>query len=123
MILDKKEKFLMNTIYAQASRSPNGQCLVAPLDLLTKIPYRVEFKENELDEVMNQLVLDKYFEYEKAKRGSGDTNYIITLKDNGISYIRDRKVARTKLIFRIILTVLLAVFSFSIKAIITAIAK
>lgn len=121
MILGKKERVLMNIIYHRASRSPNGQCLVAPLELLTKIPYRISFKENELDEILNQLVLDNYFTCERAKKPNGDTMYIITLRENGISYLRDKKVAQRKLVFRIIVTALIAAFSFSIKYILQAI--
>ena len=111
----------MNIIYGQASRSPNGQCLLTPLDLLTKIPYRVEFKENEIDEIMNQLVLDNYFSYERAMRKNGDVNYIITLKENGVSFMRDKQVAQRKLIFRVIVTVIFAILSVSMKSIINAI--
>ncbi|NCA67824.1 MAG: hypothetical protein EOM87_07165 [Clostridia bacterium] len=121
MILGKKERVLMKIIYHQASRSPNGKCLLAPLDLLTKIPYKVSFKESELDEILNQLVLDNYFECERAKKPNGDPMYIITLKENGISYLRDKKVAQRKLVFRIIIAALIATFSFSIKYILQAI--
>ena len=37
----------MNIIYHKASRSQNGQCLVSPLDLLARIPYRISFKESD----------------------------------------------------------------------------
>ena len=49
--------------------------------------------------------------------------YVITLKDNGISYLRDRQVASRKLAFRIAITVILAIFSFSIKSILDLITK
>ena len=121
MILGKKERVLMKIIYQQASSSPKGKCLLAPLDLLAKIPYKVSFKESELDEILNQLVLDNYFECERAKKPNGDPMYIITLKENGISYLRDKRVAQRKLAFRIILTAIIAAFSFSIKYILQAI--
>lgn len=121
MILGKKERVLMKIVYNKASRSPNGQCLVSPLDLLTKIPYKIRFEETELDEILNQLVLDNYFTCERAKKPNGDMMYIITLVENGISYLRDKKVAQRKLVFRIILTAAIATFSFSIKYILKAI--
>ena len=102
MVLGKKEKVLMNIIYRHASRSPNGQCLLSPMDILSQIPYRVEFKESDLEEVLNQLVLDNYFEYKHAKTPNGEVKYIITLKENGISYLRDKKVSQRKLAIRII---------------------
>lgn len=121
MVLGKKEKSLMNVVYRQASRSPNGQCLLAPFDMLSRIPYRVDFRESDLEDTMNQLVLDNYFEYEKAKKSTGDVMYHITLKQNGISYQRDKLISRRKLIFRIITTIIIASLSFSIKHILNAI--
>ncbi len=121
MILGKKERVLMNIIYHKASRSQNGQCLVSPLDLLARIPYRISFKESELDEILNQLVLDNYFTCERAKKPNGDSMYIITLKENGISYLRDKRVAQRKFVFRLIIAAAIATFSFSIKYILQAI--
>lgn len=111
----------MNIIYTQASHSQNGQCLVSPLELLTKIPYDVDFKETELEETLNQLVLDNYFECSRAKTPSGDIMYCITLKENGISFQRDKRVSRRKLILRIITTILIAALSFSLKEILSLI--
>ena len=121
MVLGKKEKVLMNVIYAEASGASGGQCLVSPVYLLTQIPYRVDFRESDLEETMNQLMLENYFTYEKAKMLNGDLMYVITLKDNGISYMRDRQVARRKLAIRIAITVAVAALSFSIKSILQAI--
>ena len=121
MVLGKKEKVLMDIIYKEAGHTANGRCLIAPIDLLSKIPYRVDFKESDLDETLKQLVLDSYFDCDRAKTPSGDIMYCITLKDNGISYLRDKRVRRRKLIVRIITTILIAALSFSIKFILDAI--
>lgn len=121
MVLGKKEKTLMNIVYDRASRSPNGQCLMSPFDLLSLIPYRVSFRESDLEETLNQLVLDSYFSCEKAKKPNGDLMYCITLKENGISYLRDRRVSRRKLVLRLIIAALIAAFSFSIKFILDAV--
>ena len=121
MLLGKKEKVLMNIVYKQASRSSNGQCLVTPLDLLSKIPYRVDFKEQDLEETLNQLVLDRYFECDTAKTPSGDVMYCITLRENGISYMRDKRVSRRKLVVRIIITIAFAALGFSLRSILKAI--
>ncbi|MCR4660811.1 MAG: hypothetical protein K5765_02285 [Clostridia bacterium] len=123
MVLTQKERKLMDVVYEIASSSNEGKCLVTPFELLTKIPYTVDFRKNDLEDVMNQLVLDNYFEYDKARKTNGDIMYVITLKDNGISYLRDRQVARRKLAFRIAITVILAIFSFSIKSILDLITK
>ncbi len=121
MVLGKKEKVLMNVVYAAASGSPGGQCLISPVELLSRISYSVDFREGDLEETLNKLMLDNYFVYEKAKKLNGDLMYVITLKDNGISYLRDKEVSRRKLIIRIALTIVIAALSFSIKFILEAI--
>ena len=121
MVLGKKEKVLMDVVYEVASVSAGGQCLVSPIELLEKIPYKVDFRESDLEETMNKLMLDNYFEYEKARTISGDLRYVITLKDNGISYLRDKEVSRRKIALRIALTIAIAALSFSIKYILEAI--
>ena len=121
MVLGKKEKVLMNVIYAAASGSPGGQCLISPVDILSRISYSVDFRESDLEETMNKLMLDNYFEYEKAKKLNGDIMYVITLRDNGISYLRDKEVSRRKLAIKIAITIVAAALSFSIKYILQAI--
>ena len=121
MVLGKKEKVLMDVVYEVASVSAGGQCLVSPIELLEKIPYKVDFRESDLEETMNKLMLDNYFAYEKARTISGDLRYVITLKDNGISYLRDKEVSRRKIALRIALTIAIAALSFSIKYILEAI--
>lgn len=121
MVLGRKEKVLMNVIYKKASRSKNGQCLVTPLELLNKIPYGVDFKESDLEETLNQLTLDNYFECDRARTSGGEPMYVITLKENGISYLRDRKVSHRKLLIRIVTAILIAILGFVIKAILDVI--
>lgn len=117
MVLGRKEKALMNVIYKKASRSQSGQCLVTPLELLSKIPYAVDFKESDLEETLNQLTLDNYFELDRAHTSGGERMYCITLKENGISYLRDRRVSRRKLLIRIVTAILIAILGFIIKLI------
>lgn len=106
----------MDVIYSMASTSQKGQCLVSPLELLKRIPYNVDFKESDLEDVLNQLSLDNYFDYDTATtKSTGNKMYVITLRDNGISYLRDKQVSRRKLAMKVIITLIFAAFSFSIK--------
>ncbi len=124
MVLGKKEKALMTVIFNKAGSSSNGKCIMTPTEMLSSMPYKVDFKESDLEETLNQLVLDNYFESEKAfKKSTNDVMYIITLKANGISYVRDKKIAERKLIVRIITTICIAILSFSVKFILDAIFK
>lgn len=121
MILEKQEKKLMDIVYELASGSTNGQYLVTPQELLERISFKVDFRESDLETNLNRLMLDNYCSFEKAKKSNGDTMYLITLKDNGVSYLRDKQVARRKMVTRIIITILIAALSFSIKSILQAI--
>ena len=121
MILEKQEKKLMDIVYELASGTSNGQYLVTPQELLERISFNVDFRESDLETNLNRLMLDNYCNFEKAKKANGDLMYLITLKDNGISYLRDRQVSRRKMVTRIIITILIAALSFSIKSILQAI--
>jgi len=121
MILEKQEKKLMDIVYELASGTSNGQYLVTPQELLERISFKVDFRESDLETNLNRLMLDNYCGFEKAKKANGDLMYLITLKDNGISYLRDRQIARRKAVTRIIVTILIAALSFSIKSILQAI--
>lgn len=121
MFLGKKEKALMNVIFAAASGAPGGQCLVSPAELLSRIPYKLDFRECDLEETLNKLMLDNYFRYEKARKLNGDFLYVITLRDNGISYLRDMEIARRKFAIRLAIAIVLAIFASLIKFIVSAI--
>lgn len=121
MVLNKKEKALLNVIYRTAVNK-NGQCLLTPLEILERIPYKLEFTEDDLEKALNDLVLDDYFSVDKAKR-HGELVYVIALQDKGLSYIRDKKKARRKLYIRIITGILLAIMSYVIKLILPYIFK
>ena len=118
MIMTRKEKELMKVIYEAASE--RGQCLISPMEILSKIPYKVDFRESDIDKVMEQLKIDGYFGYDKARQ-KDEIIYCIVLKEKGLSFERDRKTARKKLIMRIATTIAFALLGYLIKIIITAV--
>lgn len=115
MVLNKKEKILMDVI-VKSKMNKKGQVLMTPLQMLEKIPYSIEFREDELEPVLTGLVYDNYFTIDTAKR-KGDTMYIITLKENGLGYIRQKKVERKKLIIRVAIASAIAIFTFFLRRI------
>lgn len=119
MVLNKKEKVLMDVIYNAAS-TKTGQCLITPFEVLSRIPYRVNFREDELEKVMEGLSIDGYFEYEAASK-KGETVYLISLKEKGLAYEREKKAARKKIYIRIGTTIAFALLGYLIKVIISAI--
>ncbi|MDR0696685.1 MAG: hypothetical protein LBF68_03975 [Christensenellaceae bacterium] len=121
MALSKKEKNLMNVIYEIASKN-TGQCLIAPLKILSAIPYKVKFSESDLQPILDALSYDGYFEYELTSK-KGEPVYLITLKEKGNAYEREKKHNRKKIYARIIMTIICALLSWAVKMIIDAIIK
>lgn len=113
MVLNKKEKVLMDAIL-KSKLTKRGQTMIAPLSLLENIPYNVDFRAEELEGMLNELAYDNYFSLEKAKR-KGELIYIITLKENGLGYIREKKAARRNLIAKLIIAACVAALSFFVK--------
>lgn len=115
MVLNKKEKATMNVIYKTAVNE-SGQCLLSPVEILAKIPLKLEYREDDLDKVLNELSQENYFTVEKAKY-KGEQHYVITLKEKGYSYFREKKTSRRKLMLRILTAICLAILSYIIKLI------
>ncbi len=118
MLLGKKEKILMETIFKLASKT--GQCIVSAIEILEKIPYKYDFRKEDLDKTLDALRLEGYFEYDIAHR-KDETVYVIVLKDLGKAYERDKKTARKKLYIRLGVAVLVAIVGYLVKVIIDAI--
>ena len=59
-MLNRKTKALMKVIYSKAIEK-DGVCLVSQIDLLAGIPYKIEFKSEELDPAMKSLSNEGYF--------------------------------------------------------------
>ena len=112
MIFNKKERLLMNAIYSSASAS--GQCLITPLEILSLIPYKADFREEDIDKTLEALKVDGYFAYDKALR-KDETVYCIVLKEKGLSYERDKRTAKRKIIQRVALTIAFALLGYLIK--------
>jgi len=118
MILSKKEKILMESIYNASVNS--GQCILTPTDILKIIPYKYDFREEDIEKTMEALKIEGYFEYDRAFK-KNEMVYCIVLKDKGKSYLRDKKTAKKKLYIKIAVTVLCAALGYLIRVIIGAI--
>lgn len=116
MVLNKKEKSLMKVIYEFANNK-KGQCMISPIALLQSIPYKLEFRECDLEKTLNDLSLEGYFDYETATK-KDDIVYIIKLKEKGLAYQRDITTHKKTIIRRVITTVAIALLGVLIKQII-----
>lgn len=119
MLRGKKEKVLMDVIYASASNK-TGQCILSPVEILGKVPLDVEIREDDLEPLFYNLSIEGYFDYEKADF-KGDAMYLFTLKDKGLSYDRDKRNKRRSLIIKIVSTIAFALLGVLVRFIIGAI--
>lgn len=114
--LTKKEKALMWVIYKNSNK--DGVCLMKPVELLKLIPYKVEFRAEELDGVLKALELDDYIDNVVADH-RGEKVYCITLHNNGHNFARTEANARRAIRNRIIMAVAMAALTAIVKTLIT----
>lgn len=84
-MLNKRETEVMNAVYALCHEK--GVCLVAPSEILSLLPKRRKYNEEILENVLQALSLDDYFELLSSER-KGEKMYVISLRANGLAFKR-----------------------------------
>lgn len=84
-MLNKQESEVMNAIYELCHEK--GVCLIAPNELLSLLPPRKNYTEEDLEKILSELALDEYFELLSSER-KGEKMYVISLRANGYAYKR-----------------------------------
>lgn len=116
-MLNKLENKVMLALFGQCKE--RKAVLIAPIDLI-KICGADELTLTKLEKIVNDLAMDGYFDLIYSDR-HGETVYCVTLTEKGKGYLRNQKVVRRNLLFRLMVTVALAVVSFIIGLILKAI--
>lgn len=116
-MLSKTESKVM-TALCKMCKDKNST-LISPLDLISIVGDK-SFSQTALDQVMDDLSSDGYFDLIYSDR-RGEKVYCITLLERGKGYTRGVKVFKRNLLFRLGLTVALAIVSFLIGLILKAI--
>lgn len=106
-VLNKKEKEVMRVIYQEADKQ-DGSCLLAPIDILEKLPLDLEFEESELDVTLKNLEIDEYFDVTRSDR-KGELVYCINMLKKGRQFARVERAFKSNLAFKILLTLGLSV--------------
>lgn len=75
----------MNAVYEICHEK--GVCLVSPMELLAMLPPNKNYTEKQVEEILNELALDDYFELLSSER-KGEKMYVISLKANGYAFKR-----------------------------------
>lgn len=109
MLTSLENKVMLSVYNLCNSRSA---VLISPLDLI-KISNAKGVNLEKLDKILLNLSLDGYFELIYSER-HGENIYCITLTEKGKGYARSKKNFRRSVVFRIMLTTALAIFSFLI---------
>ena len=75
----------MNTVYELCHEK--GVCLISPSELMSMLPPRREYTEEQVEGILNELALDDYFELLSSER-KGEKMYVISLRANGYAFKR-----------------------------------
>ena len=100
-------------------KKSNNSLLVSPMDLISILGGK-EFNRANLDAIIQDLCSDGYFDLIYSDR-HGERVYCITFSQKGQSYDRNALLMRRNVIFRLGLTIVLAIVSFLIGLILKAI--
>ena len=116
-MLSKKEKKVMSAIYQLASNKE--ALLITPTDVRSIVGVEV-VKKQEVESIVNDLKGDGYFDLIYSDR-HGETVYCISLTAKGRGFLRESKLVKRNLLFRLFVTVALAVVSFIVGLILRAV--
>lgn len=84
-MLNKKEVEVMKAVYSVCHEK--GVCLIAPSELLALLPHKGGYNEENLENILQALALDEYFELLSSER-KGEKMYVISLRANGFAFNR-----------------------------------
>ncbi len=116
-MLNKLESKIM--VYLCKECFDKNALLISPMDML-KIIGDKNLNKSKLEKIMQDLSVDGYFDLVYSDR-QGELIYCITLTEKGKGYIRNSKMVKRNLIFRLCVTIVLAIVSFIVGIILKAI--
>lgn len=102
-MLNKEESLVMSAVYSLCDGTES--CLASPLDILSVMPYGKKMSKDELDDILNALKIDGYFELINSER-KGERMYVITLKESGFAWKRAKNQRQRDVAFKIFLAFL-----------------
>ena len=116
-MLNTLENKVMSALFLSFEKKKT--ILISPLDLM-RITGEKSLTVSSVDKIINDLSSDGYLDLIYSDR-HGETVYCVTLTEKGKGYLRGRKVMKRNLLFRLGVTVALAIVSFVIGLILKAI--
>ena len=116
-MLNKLESKVMKTLFLECENKKT--ILITPTDLIRIIGDRA-LTEGAVDKIVYDLSTDGYLDLIYSDR-HGERVYCVTLTEKGKGFLRGKKVMKRTLLFRLMVTVFLAVVSFIIGLVLKAI--
>ena len=104
----------MNKIYDLCHEK--GVCLISPAEILALLPLKRNYTEAQVENVLNELALDDYFELLSSER-KGEKMYVISLRANGYAYKRCHAQKRRDAIAKMLWAVASAIVAFLVGVI------
>jgi len=108
-MLNKSESEVMTAIYSLCDGTEG--CLVSPLDILSILPAKRRYDAEKLDEILNALKCDGYFDLISSER-KGEKMYVINLKESGFAFKREARQRQRDIGFKIFLAFIGALATF-----------
>ncbi|MDE7330438.1 MAG: hypothetical protein K2N30_05080 [Clostridia bacterium] len=108
-MLDKNENLVMSAVYSLCDGTEG--CLVSPYDILSLLPARHKITPEILDDILNALRCDGYFDLINSER-KGEKMYVINLKESGFAFKRTAAQRRRDITFKIFLAFIGALATF-----------
>ena len=87
-MLSKYENEVMSAVYSLCDGTDG--CLISPIDILSILPAKRKISTEKLDDILNALKCDGYFDLIPSER-KGEKMYVINLKESGFAYKRTAK--------------------------------
>lgn len=108
-MLNRQENEVMNAVYSLCHEK--GICLVSPTELMAMLPTRKKMTLEKLEDLLNQLAFDQYFELLSSER-KGEKMYVISLRANGYAYKRSSLQQKRNVAVKMLLAVASAIVAF-----------
>ncbi len=108
-MLSRSENEVMAAVYSLCDGTDG--CLVSPADIMSLLPSRRKLNCERLDDILNSLHYDGYFDLIASER-KGEKMYVINLRESGFAYKRTAKQKQRDIAFKILLALIGATATF-----------
>ncbi|MCH5146706.1 MAG: hypothetical protein J1F61_01720 [Clostridiales bacterium] len=108
-MLSKNENEVMSAVYSLCDGTEG--CLVSPLEIKSVMAQRRRLNDEELDDILNALRVDGYFDLIYSER-KGEKMYVINLRESGFAWKRTAKQKQRDISFKIFLAFVGALSTF-----------